>query len=198
MAPRPAVWILKFQVAPLPPPARRTDRRIPRLNPVNFCRNGRALRRVGKVAFQKTSSTIPRRPPPFGHGGDEAHTLGQAPRVEPALESARFSAGRWGSANGAAVRFLGPVRKARHKMPEHPQALRPSGDQPPRRVLPGVEGVKGGRHTEGRIASAPERPHGIWDKSACLRRQPRWVLRQESTGILLHPAPLLKSLWMPT
>ena len=114
MAPRPALWILKFQVEPLPPLARRTDRRSPRLNPADSCRNGRAQRLVGKIAFQKTSSTILRRSPPFGHGGDEAHTLGQAPCVERLLELARFSARRSRSSNAGAVHFLGPVRKARH------------------------------------------------------------------------------------
>ena len=92
----------------------------------------------------------------------------------------------------AAEQPQGPVGQAPHTAPEKPRAPLASGDQHPGEALRGEEGAQGSRHIEGRSASPPEHPHGIWDKSAYFWHTPNRVLDQNTNRILIHPALLLK------
>ena len=183
---------LGFKVpgAQLPPPARRTAHRSPRLDPAALCRNGRPPLPAGQPASQKISSTIRRRLPPSGRRGWGVDALRRAQRAEPSPEWVRFSVGPWVTPYAAAQQPWG--RWGRRNVRRRRSHGAGGMGSAPREALRGEEGAQGRRHTEGRSASPPEYPHGIWDKSAYFCHEPNRVLGQNSNRILLHPAPLLK------
>lgn len=198
VARRAEVGVLKFRVAQLPSPARRTAHRIPRPDPAALCRNGRPPLPAGQPASQKISSTIRRRLPPSGRRGWGVHTLRQPQGVEPSPEWARFSGGPWMPPSAAVEQSQGPVGQAQHAPPEERRMPLASGDKSPREALGGEEWAQGRRHTEGRSASPPEHPRGILDRSAYSCQEPHRIPAQNSNRILLHPALLLKPRSMPT